>query len=112
MILRASISDITREVAIPSRAGTHRFVDLCSNTARLLVEIKWIDKKGSWRRIIKEINDDIQSYIQSPACENLVFVVIDAAKDIPDPAKFERDLSDCQKINGKEVQINVFVREP
>jgi REase_DpnII-MboI len=112
VILRASISDVTREEAIPSRAGTHRFVDLCSNTARLLIEIKWIDKKGSWKRIIKEINDDTQSYIRHPACENLVFIVIDAAKDIPDPLKFEKDLSGAQEIEGKAVQVTVFIREP
>src|SRR5690606_3443739 len=39
-ILRASISDIVREEPIPSRAGSHRFVDLCSKTARLLIEVK------------------------------------------------------------------------
>ena len=82
VILRAAINDITREEPVPSRSGTHRFVDLCSNIARLLIEIKWIKRKGSWKRIIKEIHDDTQSYIRHPACQNLVFIVIDAAKDI------------------------------
>jgi REase_DpnII-MboI len=112
VILRASISDITREEPIPSRAGTHRVVDLCSQTGRLLIEVKWIDKKGSWKRIIKEINDDTQSYVRHPACENLVFIVIDAIKDIPDPSKFESELSGAQELEGKHVQVTVFVREP
>jgi hypothetical protein len=111
-ILRASISDIIREEAVPSRAGTYRFVDLCSKVARLFIEIKWIDKKGSWRRIIKEINDDVQSYAQHPACHHLFFVVIDAIKDIPDPVQFEQELSGNQKINSKDISIEVFVREP
>jgi len=110
-ILRASISDITREEPVPSRAGSFRFVDLCSKVARLFIEIKWIDKKGSWRRVIKEMNDDVQSYIKHPACENLVFVVVDAVKDIPDPAQFEKELSGTQLIDGKNLRVDVFVRE-
>lgn len=111
-MLRASISDIKREEPVPTKAGTYKFVDLVSQIARIFIEIKWIDKKGTWRRIIKEINDDIQSYITHPACQNLVFIVIDNIKDIPDPVNFEKDLSGTQKIGDKEVKIEVYVREP
>lgn len=50
-MLRAAISDIKREEPVPSRAGTFRVVDLHSGLAKTLVEIKWIGKKGLWRRI-------------------------------------------------------------
>ncbi len=111
-MLRASISDIQREEAVPSHGGTHKFVDLCSNVARLFIEVKWIGKSGTWKQILKQINDDIQSYPAHPACESLVFVIIDAAKDIPDPASFERELSGSQTIDAKQIEVFAFVREP
>jgi hypothetical protein len=111
-VLRASIADIKREEPVPSRAGTHKFVDLCSKVARLFVEVKWIGQRGSWKRILKELADDTQSYVPHPACETLVFVIIDAVKDIPDPALIERDLSCVQVIDNKKVEVVAFVREP
>jgi hypothetical protein len=50
--------------------------------------------------------------VAHPCCRTLVFVIIDAAKDIPDPALLERDLTGTQIIAGKEVEVLAFVREP
>lgn len=111
-MLRASISDIHREESIPSKAGTHKFVDLCSNVARLFIEVKWISKRGQWKQIVKQINDDIQTYVPHPSCVTLAFVIIDAARDIPDPQLLEKDLSNVQIIDSKKVEILTFVREP
>ena len=86
-VLRGSVSDLTREEAVPSRAGTHAVVDICSRLARLFIELKWIGQRGQWRQVVKQINDDIQSYVADPRCETIIFVVIDAAKDIPDPGR-------------------------
>ena len=112
VMLRASISDLRREEVVPSHADTHKVVDLCSKVARMFIEIKWIGSTGKWKQILKQINDDIQSYHTHPACESLFFVVVDAAKDIPDPALFERDLSKTQMMNGKQIGVHTFVREP
>ena len=43
VMLRPRIFDIKKEEAIPSRAGTHKFADLCSNSVPFLMELKWID---------------------------------------------------------------------
>lgn len=112
VMLRAAISDIRTEEPIPSKAGTHKYIDIYSRIARLLVELKWVGKKGIWKQILKQINDDIQSYVAHPYCDTLIFVVIDNAKDIPDPALIERDYTGTQNINGKEVNVYLFVREP
>jgi hypothetical protein len=84
-VLRAAISDIRREEAVPSRIGMHKVVDLCSKVARLFIEVKWISRSGTWKQIVKQIND--------ASCGIIIFVVIDAAKDIPDPALFEKTLA-------------------
>lgn len=109
--LRAAISDVRTEEPVPSRAGTYKMVDIFSSLAGVLVEVKWVGKPRQWKRILREINDDIQSYVKHPACKTLIFVVVDNVKDIPDPAQFERDLTGKQTIDGKEIEILTFVRE-
>lgn len=112
VMLRASIVDIKREEVVPSRAGVSKKVDLYSEVARVFIEVKWINRSGRWKQIPVQINDDIQSYHKHPSCEMLFFVVVDVVKDIPDPASFQRDLSNPQTIDGKEIEVHVFVREP
>ena len=112
VMLRASIADIRTEEPVPSRAGTHKFIDVYSKIARLFIELKWIGKRGSWKQILKQVNDDIQSYVSHPCCDTIIFVIVDEARDIPDPALIERDYTGLQVINGKEVDIHLFVREP
>lgn len=111
-ILRASIEDLKLEEPTPSRGGTFQIVDLCSTTARLFIEVKWIAEPGRWRRVIDEIRVDCQAYGAHPSCRTLVFVVIDAAKSIPDPRLIEQELSGTQVIGGHHVDMFVFVREP
>lgn len=112
VMLRAAISDIKTEEPIPSRAGAYKFVDIYSALAGLLVEIKWIYEKHSWKRILREINDDIQSYARHPNCKTLVFLVVDAAKGIGDPVQFEREISEKQIIDGRDLEVLAYVREP
>lgn len=112
VMLRPIVFDISKEEAIPSRGGTHKFVDLCSNAVKLMLEVKWIAKSGQWKKIVEQIHVDTQSYITHPACENLIFVIVDSARDIPDPKKLEEELSGEQIINGKSVSIKLFVAEP
>jgi hypothetical protein len=108
-MLRASISDIKREEPIPSRAGASRVADLHSSLAKTLIEIKWV-RAGRWRRILDEINIDIQTYSRHLDCHYLVFVIVDAARTIPDPHFVERELTGCQEISGRTFRVIVYVR--
>ena len=112
VVLRASVSDLRREGPVRPKLGTYTIVDLFSQVARLFIEIKWIDRRGKWKQIVKQINDDIQSYVADPCCETLIFLVIDAVKDIPDPTLFEKDLSKTQTVDGRSIEVMAFVREP
>ncbi len=84
-MVRPASFDLVTEEPIPKKAGKHKYADLCSPASRLLIEVKWIGKRGRWRRVLDEIHVDIQTYPQHPACESLVFVVADAVRDVPDP---------------------------
>ena len=111
VMLRPVIFDITKEEAIPSKAGTHRFADLCSNAVQFLIELKWIGKRGTWKRKIEEIYVDIQTYARHPACETLFLVIVDSVKDIPDPCQLEEELSGTQIVDNLKVNVRAFVCE-
>ncbi len=110
-MLRASIADIKREEPVPSKALRSTVVDIFSETANLFIEVKWIGKKGRWKNVEDEIAIDIQAYGKHPHCETIVFVVVDAVRDIPDPALVQSQLSGGQTIGGKHIDIFVFIRD-
>ena len=109
VMLRARIYDIGKEEAIPSKAGTHKFADLCSNHVPFLLELKWIGRKGDWKKRIEEIHVDIQTYVKHPACETMFFVIVDSVRDVPDPRRTERELTADHRIDGREIRVVVRV---
>lgn len=111
VMLRPRIADIKKEEAIPSRAGTHKFADLCSKSVPFLIEVKWINKQGSWKRRLEEIAVDIQSYWTHPSSDNLIFVIVDSIGDIPDPGLIEKEMTTLQSIDGREMSIRTIVCE-
>ena len=111
VMLRPLVWDIIKEEPVPSKAGSHKFADFCSNGAKLLIELKWIGKLGTWRRRIEEIYVDMETYVTHPSSDNLWFVIVDDAKDIPDPQQIESELTGKRTIGGKEIDVRVFVCE-
>ena len=111
VMLRPVIHDITKEEAVPSKARRHKFADFCSQGVRLLIELKWIGKRGDWKAKLDEIYVDIQTYAKHPACENLFFVIVDSVKDLPDPTQLECELTGLQTVDGREIKIRAIVIE-
>ncbi len=112
VMLKPILFDLVKEEPTPSLANTHKFVDLCSKASRILVEVKWIGRRRQWKTILGEIQIDIQSYPTHPSCDTLVFVVVDTVRDIQDPRLVEKELSGKQRVQGRTVDIRVFVVEP
>lgn len=98
-----------KEEPIPSKAGTHKFADLCSNSVPFLIEIKWIGRKGVWKRKVDEIYVDIQTYARHPASESIFLVIVDDVRDIQDPRQLEQELTQTQRVDGKEMDIVALV---
>ena len=109
VMLRSTIFDIGKEEAIPSKAGTHKFVDLYSENVPFLLELKWIGRKGSWRKKVDEIHVDIQTYVKHPASETIFFVIVDDVRDIPDPRKLERGMTARHTIDGRDIDVVLLV---
>jgi len=112
VMLRPIVFDISKEEPIPSRGGTFKFVDLCSNAIRLMLELKWIDRRYQWKRIVDQIHIDTQSYIAHPSCQTLFFIIVDCIRDIPDPRRLESELSGRQRLADRDIEVIVMVCEP
>ena len=109
VMLRPKIFDIKKEEPVPSKAGTHKFADLCSKCVPFLIGLKWIGRKGMWKRRVEEIYVDIQTYARHPASQTIFFVIVDDVRDIQDPRLLERELTTTQRIDGKEMDIVALV---
>ena len=109
VMLRPRIFDITKEEPIPSKAGSFRKVDLCSNAVPFLVEVKWIGRRGTWKKKIEEIYVDIQTYAMHPASQTIFFIIVDNVRDIQDPRRLERDLTSRQTVDERMIAIELFV---
>jgi hypothetical protein len=109
VMLRPRIFDLNKEEPVPSKAGMHKFVDLHSRATKLLLELKWVEKRSDLRRIVKEIYEDIQTYVMHPSCANLWFVIIDNGRIIQDPRRLEDQLSGPQQVQGHDADVRVFV---
>ena len=112
VMLKPVLFDLVKEEPTPSFASTHKFVDLCSKTARIFIELKWISRPKQWKEIVEQIHVDTQAYPAHESCETLVFVIVDPLRDIQDPRLLEKELTGKQVIRERTVDIRVFVVEP
>jgi hypothetical protein len=112
VMLRPVLFDLVKEEPTPSLARTHKFADLCSLASRILIEVKWIGRKGIWKKILDQIHTDIQCYPSHPAAETLVFVIVDSVHDLPDPRIIEHQLTGVQKVRDKTIDVRVFIVDP
>ena len=109
VMLRPRIFDIKKEEPVHSKAGSHKFVDLCSKSVPFLIELKWIGRKGAWKRKVDEIYVDIQTYARHPASQTIFFVIVDDVRNIQDPRQLERELTTTQRVDGREMDIVALV---
>jgi hypothetical protein len=112
VMLKPALFDLVKEEPTPSLVGTHKFVDLSSKASRIFIEVKWIGRRKRWKAMLGQIQIDIQSYSTHPNCETLVFVVVDSARDIPDPRFIEKEISGKQTIGERRFDIRLYVVEP
>jgi len=112
VMLKPALFDLVKEEPTPLLVGTHKFVDLCSKASRVFIELKWIGRKGQWKTILDQMNVDIQCYPSHEYCETLIFIIVDAVRDIPDPRLLEHEMSGKQVIRDRKIDIRVHVVEP
>lgn len=87
LMLRPWISDLVAENPTDRIANRFSIKDFLSKSNRFVIEAKYIRNADHGKSIVKELNDDIETYRYHPSCDDLVFFIYDPDGLIPDAAR-------------------------
>lgn len=110
LMLRPWIVDLIPENPTDRVANRFSIKDFLSKANRLVIEVKYVRSADHGRSIVKEINDDIETYRYHPSCDDLVFFIYDPDGLIPDGAALERHLSSARSYADKVLRCHAVIK--
>lgn len=85
-------------------------IDILIKPLKIGIECKYIRDKTHAKKIVKEINDDIQTYHKNQDCEILIFFIYDKTFQIDNPYLLEEEYSNNQSFGDKKMQVILKIR--
>jgi hypothetical protein len=110
MMLRPWIPDLVPEDPNGKVANRFTIKDFWSRAGRFVIEAKYVRDAAHGKRLAEEINDDIENYRKHPYCDDLVFVIYDPDKVIPDANAIMSHLRDGRSYDGKELRCHGVIK--
>ena len=110
LMLRPWISDLVPENPTDRIANRFSIKDFLSKANRFVVEAKYIRNADHGKSIVKELNDDIETYRYHPSCDDLVFFIYDPDGLIPDGGALERHLSSERRYSEKVLRCHAVIK--
>jgi len=110
LMLRPWIADLVPENPTDRIANRFSIKDFISKANRLVIEAKYIRNAEHGKSIVKELNDDIETYRYHPSCDDLVFFIYDPDGLIPDGAALERHLSCERRYDDKNLKCHTVIK--
>jgi REase_DpnII-MboI len=110
LMLRPWIADLVPENPTDRIANRFSIKDFISKTNRLVIEAKYVRNADHGKSIVKELNDDIETYRYHPSCDDLVFFIYDPDGLIPDGAALERHLSCDRRYDEKVLRCHTVIK--
>jgi hypothetical protein len=110
LMLRPWIADLIYENPTDRIANRFAIKDFVSKANRLVIEAKYIRNADHGKSIVKELNDDIETYRYHPSCDDLVFFIYDPDGLIPDGAALERHLSCDRRYDEKVLRCHTVIK--
>jgi REase_DpnII-MboI len=110
LMLRPWIADLVPENPTDRVANRFSIKDFLSKASRLVIEAKYVRNPEHGRSIVKEINDDIETYRYHPSCDDLVFFIYDPDALIPDGAALERHLSSPRSYADRVLRCHAVIK--
>ena len=75
-----------------------------------MIEVKYIRNSDHGKSVVKELNDDIETYRYHAYCDHLVFFIYDPDGNIPDSGSLARHLTDARSYSGKVLNCYAVIR--
>jgi hypothetical protein len=110
LMLRPWIEDLVAEDPNGKVANTFAIKDFVSVSSKIVIEAKFVRDKGHGKAIVKEINDDIETYRYHAACDDLIFFIYDPESHIPDAAALERHVRGGRAYGGKVLRCHAVIK--
>ena len=110
LMLRPWILDLVPENPTDKVANRFSIKDFVSHSNRFVIEAKYVRNPDHGKSLVKEINDDIETYRYHQACDDLVFFIYDPDANIPDSAAVERHLRTSRAYDGKVLRCHGVIK--
>lgn len=110
LMLRPWIVDLVPENPTDRVANRFAIKDFVSLSNRLVIEAKYIRDTSHGKSIVKELNDDIETYRYHAHCDDLIFFIYDPDGLIPDGAALERHLTSPRTYSDKALRCHAVIR--
>ena len=110
LMLRPWIADLVAENPTDRIANRFSIKDFLSKVNRLVIEAKYVRSVEHGKSIVKELNDDIETYRYHSSCDDLVFFIYDPDALIPDGAALERHLSSERRYSEKNLRCHAVIK--
>jgi hypothetical protein len=110
LMLRPWIVDLVPENPTDRVANRFAIKDFLSLSNKLVIEAKYIRDAAHGKSIVKELNDDIETYRYHPNCDDLIFFIYDPDGLIPDGAALERHLTSPRTYSDKALRCHAVIK--
>lgn len=110
LMLRPWITDLVPENPTDKVGNRYSIKDFVSASSRIVIEAKFVRSADHGKSLVKEINDDIETYRYHRHCDDLIFFVYDPDGQIPDAAALERHLSSRRVYDDKLLRCHGVIK--
>ena len=110
LMLRPWVSDLVPENPTDKIANRYSIKDFLSRSSRIVIEAKYVRSADHGKSIVKELNDDIETYRYHPHCDDLIFFIYDPDALIPDSAALSRHISSNRVYDEKVLKCHGVIK--
>lgn len=110
LMLRPWIIDLVPENPTDKIGNRYSIKDFSSKSSRIVIEAKFIRNNEHGKSIVKEINDDIETYRYHPFCNDLIFFIYDPNAHIPDSASLIRHINSKRTYEDKSLECHGIIK--
>jgi REase_DpnII-MboI len=110
LMLRPWVADLIPESPTEKIANRFSIKDFVSQSSRVVLEAKYVRNAEHGKSIVKELNDDIETYRYHPYCDDLIFFIYDPDGFIPDAGALERHLCSSRRYEEKTLKCHVVIK--
>lgn len=110
LMLRPWITDLVPENPTDKIANRYSIKDFLSRSSRIVIEAKYVRNADHGKSIVKELNDDIETYRYHQYCDDLIFFIYDPDALIPDSAALSRHITSNRRYDQKVLRCHGVIK--